>query len=256
MALIKSKQDIVNLRTAGKYLAEVLVFAQENCLPGVKLADLDKLIEEQILKRGCTPSFKGHEGYPAASCLSLNDQVVHGIPDQRVLKEGDLLGIDLGLWFNHVCVDAAKTVWVGGSHDDESVQRLLEVTEEALSVATRVTRPFTRIGAISSAVEHVAQQYNLGIVRRLTGHGVGHAVHEEPAIPNYGRPSDGMLLKPGMVLAIEPMFTLGSGDVFIEPDGWGVLTADHSLSAHFEHTVLVTKTGCEVLTKLNNDSQC
>lgn len=248
MSLIKSPQDIRKLRIAGTYLAEVLQEAIAHTKNGTVLIELDSFIREAMERRGCKPSFLGYEGYRYSSCLSVNQQVVHGIPDKRTVQEGDVLGIDIGLWYENVCVDHAVTIGIGPITPD--AERLLAGTKEALAQAIKSIRPFRRIGAISSTIQTVAQQYGLGIVRGYTGHGVGHHVHEEPEVPNQGSPTDGILLKPGMVLAIEPMLTTGKGEVFTEIDGWGVSTLDNSLAAQFEHTVLITNKGAEVLTQI------
>lgn len=246
MALIKSKQDILALRAGGKILAQVLRDAAAATLPGVSLLDLNTRIHEQITASGSTPAFLGFDGFPFSSCLSLNSEVVHGIPDERILTEGDILGIDVGLWHQGLCVDAAVTVGVGTISDE--AHALLEDTHKALLAAIKAIKPFRRVGVISQTVGEYAEKRNRGIVRSLTGHGVGHKLHEEPSVPNFGRASDGILLRPGMVLAIEPMLTTGSGEVYTEVDGWTVSTVDHSLSAQFEHTVLVTSKGAEILT--------
>lgn len=246
MALIKSPEDIAVLRRAGKLLGNVIAMAESLAKPGVSLRTLDAAIERMIRDHGATPSFLGHDGYPCASCLSLNTEVVHGIPDGRILKEGDILGIDIGLWLESRCVDAARTVPVGAISDE--AQRLLKLTEQALDEGIRAAKPGRKVGSISHAVQQFAEKHDLGIVRALTGHGVGHKVHEEPEVPNVGKPGDGMLLRPGMVLAIEPMLTLGSGSVFTDVDGWTVTTADATLAAQFEHTVLITQRGTEILT--------
>lgn len=247
MALIKSPEDIRILRKAGALLAHVLDVAQEMAKPGVVLRDINSAAEAAIREAGATPSFLGHDGFPAATCLSLNAEVVHGIPDGRVLKEGDILGIDIGLWLDQRCVDAARTVAVGAISKD--AQRLLDLTQEALAHGIAAAKPGRKVGAISHAVQQFAESNDLGIVRTLTGHGVGHKVHEEPEVPNIGKPGDGILLRPGMVIAIEPMLTLGTGSVYTDVDGWTVVSADQSLSAQFEHTVVITPKGAEILTK-------
>jgi methionyl aminopeptidase len=246
MSLLKSSQDIAKLRVAGRHLAAVLSLAHEAATPGTTLIELDRKIDAWIRERGCKPSFLGHEGFPNSACLSVNDEVVHGIPDERVLKEGDVLGIDGGLWLDNVCVDSAITVGVGSITPE--AQALLDDTKEALAAGLAAIKPFrSRVGAISSAVQQVAEARGRGIVRSLTGHGVGHKVWESPDIPNFGSPSDGIQLRPGMVLAIEPMLTAGAGEVYTDIDGWTVVTVDHSLSAQFEHTILVTQRGVEIL---------
>jgi methionyl aminopeptidase len=247
MPLIKSADDIKAIRRAGLLWNRVLEQAVAAVKPGVSLRDLNSIIESAIRAGGGTPSFLGHEGFPAASCLSLNAEVVHGIPDGRLLKDGDILGIDVGIWLDNRCVDAAITVPVGTVNED--AHRLLQLTMEALEIGVAAAKPGRKVGAISNAIQQFAEQHDLGIVRSLTGHGVGHKVHEDPEVPNYGKPTDGPLLRPGMVLAIEPMLALGSGSTYTDVDGWTVLTADGSLSAQFEYTVIITPRGAEVVTK-------
>jgi methionyl aminopeptidase len=247
MALIKTPEDIRILRKAGALLGAVLTHAETLAVPGAILRDINAAIEAQIRAGGGIPSFLGFDGFPAASCLSLNAEVVHGIPDGRKLKEGDILGVDVGLWLEDRCVDAARTVAVGKVSDE--AQRLLALTEEAMQVGIAAAKPGRRVGAIGNAVQQFAEAHELGIVRALTGHGVGHKVHEEPEVPNYGKATDGPLLRAGMVLAIEPMLTLGGGSVYTDVDGWTVVTADKSLSAQFEQTVIITPRGAEVITK-------
>ncbi len=247
MALIKSAADLKKIRLAGPLLGKVLAEAKAFAQPGRTLLEVDALIHKAIVDAGARPSFLGYEGFPNASCLSLNDEVVHGIPNQRILKEGDLLGIDVGLWLDGVCVDAAVTVGIGTV--SEASENLLETTQLALAQGIAALKPFRRVGAVSRAVQMTAEEAGLGIVRALTGHGVGHQVHEAPEVPNVGKTSDGILLRPGMVLAIEPMLTLGRGDVVTDIDGWTVRTRDGSLAAQFEHTVIVTEKGAEIVTK-------
>ena len=213
---------------------------------GMTTSDLDDIISDLITTEDCTASFLGYDGFPRSSCLSINQQVVHGIPGTRMLADGDVLGIDVGLWYKGICVDGAVTIIIG--QGSEEAERLLECTKQALFAGIRAIKPFRRVGSISQAIQQVAEENGLGIVRALTGHGVGHHVHEPPEVPNLGRIGDGALLKPGMVLAIEPMFTLGSGDVLTEVDGWGIVTADGSLAAQFEHTVIITARGAEIVT--------
>ena len=246
MSLIKTPQEIATLRIAGKYLGEVLAAAELKAQPGVTLIELDDSILAHIRELGCKPSFLGYEDFPNASCLSVNDEVVHGIPSSYALKEGDIIGIDVGLWYKGLCVDSAITVPIGVVSDQ--IQLLLATTNEALLKGIKAAKPFQRVGSISHAVQREADAIGLGIVRSLTGHGVGHEVHEEPSVPNTGKPSDGILLRPGMVLAVEPMFTLGDGAVTTDIDGWTIRTSDRSLSAQFEHTIVITSRGAEILT--------
>lgn len=246
MALIKGKTDVEKLRVAGKILRAVLVAASERAVPGATLLSIDAAAYEQILAAKAEPAFLGFEGFPNTLCLSVNDQVVHGIPSDRVLEEGDILGIDAGLWYQGVCVDSAVTVPVGTVSPEAAA--LLRDTQAALKAGIKAIKPFRRVGAISSAIQESAERNGRGIVRSLTGHGVGHHLHEDPEVPNIGHPGDGIALRPGMVLAIEPMLTSGNGEVYTEVDGWTVTTVDHSLAAQFEHTVLVTNNGVEILT--------
>lgn len=247
MALIKTPNDLALIRVAGQKLATILENAEAHVQVGMTTAELNSYIQQLITEADAKPSFLGYDGFPASSCTSVNDQVVHGIPGPYHLKEGDLLGIDVGIWYKNVCVDGAVTCVIGKI--SEIQKEFMEITQEALKAGIKAAKPFRRVGAISHAIEQVALTHGLGIVRALTGHGVGHQVHESPEIPNYGKPSDGILLKPGMVLAIEPMFTLGKSEVLTEIDGWGIVTADKSLACHFEHTVIITNTGAEVVTR-------
>lgn len=246
MSLIKTPVEIATLRQAGRYLGEVLALAEEMTKPGVNVLELEAAIAAAISDRGCTPSFLGFEGYPNASCVSVNDELVHGIPRDIVLNEGDIVGIDVGLWYNNLCVDSAITVPVGTISSE--AEALLETTNAALQAGIRAAKPGVKIGTISHTIQQVAESAGLGVVRTLTGHGVGHEVHEEPSVPNFGQPSDGILLRPGMVLALEPMFTIGDPTVVTDIDGWTIRTQDGSLSAQFEHTIVITKRGSEILT--------
>jgi len=247
--ICKTPQDIAAIRAAGVALGEVLAVAKAAAKPGLLRLELDALIAREIEKRGARPSFFGHHGYEYVSCLSVNEQVVHGIPTRHPFMEGDVLGIDAGLWLGGVCTDAAITMVVGDAEVPKETERLLRVTKEALNAGIGVIKPGRRIGLISHTIQQIANREGLGIVRALSGHGVGKAVWEEPEIPNFGSAHSGMIIKEGMVLAIEPMFTLGTDDVLTELDGWGIVTADGSLAAQFEHTVLVTRNGAEILTK-------
>lgn len=246
MALIKNHTEIQILKKGGERLRKTLESATQFAQVGVSLIALDQHIHQTMLEFGGKPSFLGYEGYPNASCLSLNDEVVHGIPNSRVLKEGDLLGIDVGMWYEGLCTDAAITIGIGSVQAE--LQELLETTKHALKESIKQIKPGRNIGVISHTIQLIGEEAEYGIVRSLTGHGVGHKVHEDPSIPNVGRISDGIMLRPGMVLAIEPMFSLGSGSVITDVDGWTIRTKDGSLAAQFEHTVVVTNKGCEILT--------
>lgn len=241
MSLRKSPHDQALIKQAGGMLHAVLERATALALPGITLLALDQAIHSQILAAGCRPSFLGHEGFPNSACLSLNDQVVHGIPDQRVLKDGDILGIDAGLWLDHVCVDGAVTIAIGNISTEAA--RLLKGTQRALKAGIKEAKVGARVGKISHAIQCVAEEEGFGIVRALVGHGLGHSVWEPPQVPNFGYPSDGPILKAGQVIAIEPMLTLGTSEVFVEADGWGIFTGDGSLAAQFEHTIIITQQG-------------
>lgn len=249
MSLTKSAADIASLRKGGLLLASVLEGAAAQAVPGMALRDLNTWIEAAVREGGGVPSFLGFQGYPAASCLSLNAEVVHGIPDGRVLKEGDVIGIDVGIKLDGRFTDAAVTVPVGTTAPE--VQKLLSTTYTALHAAIAQVKPGRRVGVIGATVLAHAEAAGLGVVRALTGHGVGHAVHEPPEVPNAAKATEGMLLQPGMVLAIEPMLTTGSGAVYTDADGWTIVAADAAWAAQYERTVLVTAQGCEVLTPWN-----
>ncbi len=254
MAKFKTKEEIELLRESGKRLAAVLQAVKAEIKPGVTTAYLDQVAERLIREGGDTPPFKNYtphgarKPFPAALCVSVNDEIVHGIPGDRVLNEGDIVSIDLGLTHKGMITDAALTVPVGKI--PPPLAKLLEETERGLYEGIRVAKVGARIGDIGAAIEKVAHTHGYGIVRELGGHGVGHAVHEDPYVPNYGSKGTGPLLKSGMVLALEPMFMLGAEDISILPDGYTIITEDGSLSAHFEHTIVITESGPEIVTTL------
>lgn len=254
MIRLKTESEIALLREGGQRLAGVLAELKQAVKPGVTTRELDKLAFDLISKLGDKPAFLHYQPagaprpYPASLCVSVNDEVVHGIPSDRVLKEGDVVGLDLGLNHGGWFTDSAFTVAVG--EVGPSARKLIAATEEALAVAIKAVRPGNTLGDIGVAVEEVAKRNGLGVIRDLGGHGVGQKVHEEPMIPNYGKRGTGLKLKTGMVLAIEPMFTLGTEQVNFSDDGYTVTTADGSLAAHFEHTVAVTDKGASILTKI------
>lgn len=253
MARIKNEKDIKILREGGKRLAEILAKVAKAVKAGVTTNDLDQLARKLIEKKGDTPSFLHYtpEGirrpYPAALCVSVNEEVVHGIPSNRVIKDGDVVTVDLGLNHKGMFTDHAITVVVGKA--SKEVKNLIEGTQKAIAAGIKAAKPKATTGDIGAAVEKVLRDHNLGIVKVLAGHGVGHAVHEEPFVPNYGKAGTGTSLTPGMVIAIEPMATLGSGRVRVLADEYTYITSDQTLSAHFEHTVLITEKGSEILTK-------
>lgn len=247
----KSRYEISLMRSAGSIVAEVLQELELNIKPGVTTAELDEIAEKIIIKNNAVPTFKGYNGFPGSICSSVNEQVVHGIPNKDViLKEGDIISIDVGATFKGMVGDSAITVGVGEISKD--VAKLLEVTKESLYEAIKKMMAGNHLQDISGAIEDIANIHGFGIVKQYGGHGVGRNLHEEPFICNYRTGNPGPLLKSGMVMAIEPMFNMGTGDVHTLSDNWTVVTNDQLPSAHFEHTVLVTDNEPEILTLQNN----
>lgn len=235
------------MREAGRIVALTLAALRAAVRPGVSTAELDALAEEMAHKHGAIPSFKGYRGYPASLCASINEEVVHGIPSpRRVLREGDIISLDFGAVYEGLQGDAAITVPVG--RVSETARRLLSVTEQALAVGVAQTRANNRLSDIGHAIQTYVEGHGFSVVRQYVGHGIGRAMHEEPNVPNFGPPGRGPLLKPGMVLALEPMVNVGTYNTVVLDDNWTVVTEDGSLSAHFEHTVAVTPNGPAVLT--------
>ena len=234
------------MRRSGKITAKVLTDLMAAVRPGISTADLDAMAEKGIRELGGIPTFKGYHSYPSSICASVNDEVVHGMPGPRVLQDGDLLSIDIGTTFEGYVSDSAVTVPVGNI--SQAAQRLLTVTQECLMVGIAQMQVGHRLGDIGAAVQKHAESHGYGVVRELVGHGVGTAMHEEPQVPNYGKAGTGIELRPGLVLAIEPMITEGDFKVEILKDGWTVVTADGKLAAHFEHTIAVTEGGPKILT--------
>jgi methionyl aminopeptidase len=243
----KSPEELALMRRAGVILSATLEKLEDALRPGVTTADLDRIAEEAISGAGAAPSFKGYRGFPASICTSANDVIVHGIPGPHVLHEGDIISIDVGVLYQGFHADSAWTFPVGSV--DEEVSQLLKVTLESLEAALARCRPGARLGDVGFAVEQTAEAAGFSVVREYVGHGVGRALHEEPQVPNYGPPGRREVLSPGMTIAIEPMVNAGGPETRVLDDGWGVATADGSLSAHFEHTVAVTEDGHEVLTR-------
>ncbi len=247
MITIKSDREIELLRKAGHIVYETHQYLKPYIKAGITTKELDALGEAFIRKQGALPSFKGYEGFPNALCISVNEEVVHGIPGDYVLKEGDIVSIDIGACYHGYHGDSAWSYAVGEVSSD--VQALLKNTEQALYEGLKAIHEGVHIGDIGEAVESYATQHHLGVVKELVGHGVGTNVHEDPDVPNYGTRGTGPKLKKGMVLAVEPMLTLGSPEIFIDSEnGWTIITDDNQASAHFEHTVVVTEDGCEILT--------
>jgi len=247
MISLRTSDEILKMRRAGELVGRVLDRMGEMATAGVSTKELDTEARGIIESDGGKPAFLGYRGYPATLCVSINDEVVHGIPGARKLEDGMIVSIDVGSVVDGYYGDSARTFAVGEISDD--VQRLLDITQEALAAGINAARPGNRVGAIGAAVSHVAERENLGVVRALTGHGIGTQMHESPQIPNFGSADDGEHIEAGMVFAIEPMLNLGGHDVDFMPDGWTVKTKDGSYSAHFEHTVAVTNDGPEILTK-------
>lgn len=252
MITIKSKYEIELMKTAGMMISNTHKYLKPYIKAGITTKELDKLAEDYIISMGGVPTCKGYEGFPATLCTSVNDEVVHGIPGNRKLKNGDIITIDMVIGYKGYQADAAWTYAVGDI--DNKKKYLMEHTEKALYKGIEQVKPGAKIGDISHAVELYATKHKLGIVKELVGHGIGKEMHEEPDVPNYGRPGTGPRLKEGMVICIEPMLNLGTADIYCEDDDWTIRTMDGKPAAHYEHTVLVTKEGYEILTpRLDNN---
>jgi methionyl aminopeptidase len=248
MIILKSADEVAKMRVAGSIVAETIETVLAAVRAGVSTADLDAVAEGFIRDRKATPSFKGYRGFPASICASLNEEVVHGIPSpRRILKEGDVLSLDFGAIWDGYHADSAITVFVGEPPSAEA-EKLVRVTEEALEAGISQIRPGGRLSDISHAVQQVVEGAGFSVVREYVGHGVGRSLHEDPQIPNYGLPGRGPELRPGLVVAVEPMVTMGDWKTRVLADDWTVVTADRSLAAHFEHTIAVTEDGSEVIT--------
>ncbi len=248
MIILKSRQEIEKMRKSNAIVAAVLEELRKKIRPGVRTLELDRLSEEMALKKGARPAFKGYRGYPYSLCASINSEVVHGMPSERDLKEGDIISLDFGILNDGYYGDAAVTVPVG--EISPAAQRLLTVTEEALYRGIAEVRAGNRIGDLSAAIQGHVEGAGFSVVRDLVGHGIGKSLHEDPQVPNYGTSGRGVELKPGMVFAIEPMVNEGTYRVDILRDGWTVVTADGKLSAHFEHSVAITENGPVILSRL------
>jgi methionyl aminopeptidase len=242
----KSAEEIDQMAAAGDVVAETLVMLRENIQPGVTTSRLDRLADEFIRSRGGVPTFMGYRGYPASICVSPNAMVVHGIPGPYRLEDGDVVSVDVGVTLGGFVADSAWTFPVGEISPE--AERLLEVCRAALDAGIEQARVDNRVGDISSAVQATAEGAGYSVIRSLVGHGVGRSMHEEPQVPNYGEPGRGPRLARGMTLAIEPMISAGSPEIYIHDDGWSISTVDGSLTAHFEHTVAITDDGPRVLT--------
>jgi methionyl aminopeptidase len=247
--IIKSSQEIDTMRRAGRIVANILDVLKRKIEPGIITEELDTITVHELSRHGATSSFKGYRGFPASLCVSVNNELVHGIPGKRVLKDGDIVSLDFGAIFQGFHGDAAITVGVG--QISPQTQKLLEVTEGALSAGIANARSGARLGDISAAIQSFAESGGFSVVREYVGHGIGRNMHEDPQIPNYGSPGQGPLLRKGMTLALEPMVNAGGWRTRVARDGWTVITADGSLCAHFEDTIAITDDGAEILTSLN-----
>jgi len=247
MVYLRDRDEIEAIRAAAQLVGRTLDLLRREVRPGVTTGELDRLAETFIQDNGGRPAFKGYRGFPASICPSVNEEVVHAIPGRYALRDGDIIGIDVGVEKDGYYGDAACTFPVG--EVSEQARQLLHVTEQALMEGIARARSGNRVGDISSAVQREAERHGYSVVRSLVGHGIGRQMHEEPQVPNFGTPDRGPRLMVGQVLAIEPMVNVGGPDVVIRPDGWTVVTKDHSLSAHFEHTVAIGPDGPDILSK-------
>jgi methionyl aminopeptidase len=246
MIQVKNSEQVAIMRQAGRITGEALLKAAEHIKEGISTYELDKIIYDHIVKSGAKPSFLGYGGFPASACISLNEEVIHGIPRKdKILREGDIVKIDVGAYYKGFHGDSAKTFGVGAI--SEEAKRLIESTKEAFHRGAAKAVAGARIGDIGAAVSEYATAQGYGVVRKYVGHGVGHQLHEDPEVPNFGTAGRGARLFPGMTIAIEPMINQGTHEVKELKDGWTVITADHKLSAHYEHTVLITPEGEPIL---------
>jgi len=244
--ILKSRDEITIMRESGRILSETLQLLAERVRPGLVEVELDEIARREFRKRGVIPTFLGYQGYPATVCVSVNDEIVHGIPSDREIMDGDIVSIDLGCTYKGFVADSAVTV--GAGPVSEEGRRLMDVTREALQRGIGAARPGVRVGEIGSAIQMWVESQGFAVVREYVGHGVGRQMHDDPQIPNYGSPESGPVLKPGMVIAIEPMVNAGGWRTKRDDDNWTVRTLDGSLSAHFEHTLAITEGEPEVLT--------
>ncbi|MCF7930759.1 MAG: type I methionyl aminopeptidase [Acholeplasmataceae bacterium] len=248
MIQIKSKREIELMREAGRILELTRQMLEEHIKPGISTHQLDQLAENFISNLGATPSFKGYHGFPGSICASINEVVVHGIPSKKeILKEGDIITLDFGVNYKGYHADSATTYPVGEIKPE--IQQLLDVTKKSLYIGLEQAKPGNRVSDISHAIESFVKPYGYGIVEEFTGHGIGRDLHEEPFVPNFGKPNQGPILKPGMTFCVEPMINLGTKRVKVLTDNWTTITVDRKPSAHFEQMIVITETGYEILTK-------
>jgi methionyl aminopeptidase len=252
MITLKSERELALMREAGHIVALAHKAVREAIKPGISTAELDKIAYDVITSNGATPSFLNYNGYPATICASVNEVVIHGIPSKKtILKDGDIISVDIGACYKGYHGDCAKTFFVGSVSEEK--RQLVEVTTQSLYEGLKFARPGNRLSDISHAIEEYARSFGYSIVLEYTGHGVGHALHEDPAVPNYGAAGKGPILKKGMTLAIEPMVNVGTHRVRVLKDNWTVVTQDKKPSAHYEHSIVITDDGYEILTKIKGE---
>lgn len=242
-----SEEDIVRIRKASKIVAQTLKLIESIIKPGIKTIDLDEQAAKFILSNKAIPAFKGYQGYPANICVSINEEIVHGIPGERQISDCDIVSVDVGVEFEGIFSDAASTFAVGGV--SSQAKKLMKVTREALNCGIAQVKPGNKLFDISAAIQQYAEKNGFSVVRQFVGHGIGRELHADPQIPNFGKAGTGPVLKAAMALAIEPMINAGTWEAEVLDNGWTAVTKDRKLSAHFEHTILITEKGCEVLTR-------
>ena len=247
MICVKSNKEIAKMQKAGKITAGALIAAGEAIRPGMTTKELDTVVRRYITSHGAKPSFLGYAGFPGSACISVNDEVIHGIPGARKLEEGDIVSVDVGAYIDGYHGDSAKTFAVG--EISEKAKALMKSTEESLYIAIKMVKPGVRLGDIGAAIQKYNEENGFSVVREFVGHGVGKNLHEEPEVPNFGKEGHGIRLTAGMVIAIEPMINEGTAAIKVMPDEWTVKTRDGKLSAHFEHTIAVTSDGAFILTQ-------
>ena len=250
MIRIRSKKEIELIATSCQIVSDTLDMLSDHVKPGVKINDLDKMAEKFIINCGARPAFKGYMGFPATLCVSVDDEVVHGIPNDRILKEGQIVGIDCGAEKDGYFGDHARTFSVGKITNDK--QKLMDITHKSLMLGIAEASPDNFVSDIGYAIQSYVEKYGYSVVRELVGHGIGTELHEEPQIPNYGEPKQGYRLREGMCIAIEPMINLGSKEIKTDSDGWTIRTLDGQVSAHFEHTIAITSNGPKILSQREN----
>lgn len=245
---LKDKNEIAVMAESNKIVAKILDELKDIIVPGIKTMEIDKYVENRISRLGARPAFKGYRGFPACTCTSINEEIVHGIPGNRILQNGDIISVDIGVFYKGFYGDAAFTYCVGEVKND--IQKLVHATEDALYKGIEQCRNGNRLGSVCKAIYDTAVDNDLGVIRTFVGHGVGRQLHEDPQVPNYVGPWESFILREGLVIALEPMFCLGDHRTLILEDGWTAITKDRSVSCHFEHTVVITKDEAKILTLL------